>query len=121
MDYGHYGSGLRMGTSYSSVATAMSYPLYITGSGTFPDFDYNHNIESEDKHEPPKFSIKNLSDCRKKIMRKELNRTIKQYKFREGVDNMTTGLKWLMFFIGVGILFNFGTILDIISKSVGAN
>lgn len=71
-------------------------------------------IEREQRLEKQRQSLSNMPDWRKKIVRK----AIKALLFEQEVNEIMSGLKWFLIFLGLAILFNFGKILDVIKLFV---
>ena len=62
------------------------------------------------------FTLAKLSTYQKEIMIDTLHETLSAYNYKKGINNVTKGIKWLLFFFGFAILLNFGRILDIIAS-----
>ena len=64
------------------------------------------------------YSLSTIPGYQKHMMLDTLQETLNAYNYRKGVNNMTKGIKWLLFFFGFAVLLNFGRILDIIATTV---
>jgi hypothetical protein len=64
------------------------------------------------------WKLSDLDDDRKKQIITYARKMLFKYKMERGWKEMATGLKWILFFIGVAILINFGRILTIIEMLI---
>jgi hypothetical protein len=132
---GYYSSGSYFGdgtsSSYNGSYIGSYYPspydqyhshthTITTASGCMPVVTHGGEKIIEKENRKDLFKLKNMPEWRKQRMHDILHKFIKEYKYKEGVDNMTKGLKWFLFFLGFAITWNFSRILDIIAAVVGA-
>lgn len=135
--YGGYGGSGGSGhyvTTSGSGSSINGYQGYMPYSGS-PIASYNQTQQEREQEEKEAkardkieisrikqakkdFTLADISSIERETMLDTLHETLKMYNYKKGADNMTKGIKWLLFFLGFAILLNFGKILDIITLVV---
>ena len=88
----------------------MAVNNYTFASSCSPMTNYCQSKTTKKK----KWTLNDLSSLNKEVVYKHIKRMLFERKVKEYMK----GLNWILYFIGLGILFNFSRILDIIELMV---
>jgi len=85
------------------------------------DQEYQKKMTQQERERQVKLARRTLADLddnSKEIIMKHAKQLLKEYYMQREVNELMSGVKWFLFFLGLAVLLNFGRILTIVQTVV---